>query len=75
MPFDAVTAIAKARANYIYLAEAQNETQLLKLKNGASGYNHSLILAGLISHDQLRQLSEDLETECHSWYAKHQANR
>jgi hypothetical protein len=75
MPTDAITAMAKARANYGYLAEAQDETQLLKLKNGAAGYNQSLNLAGLISHDQLTQLGAELESVCQSWYALHDSTR
>ncbi|CEL30223.1 hypothetical protein SRM1_03581 [Pseudomonas fluorescens] len=61
MPTDAITAMAKARANFGYLTEAQDEVHLLRLKNGASGYNQSLKLAGVISDDQLTQLSEELE--------------
>lgn len=33
MPTDAITAMAKARANYGYLVEAKDEAHLLKLKN------------------------------------------
>jgi len=64
MPVDAETAITRARSNFLYLAEAKDEAHLAKLKGGACGYNHSLLIAGLISADQLDHLNAELDEAC-----------
>ena len=64
MPIDAATAMARARDNFKYLAEAKDDAHLAKLKGGACGYNHSLLIAGLISPKQLDQLNRELDEAC-----------
>lgn len=69
MPTDAATAMSQARANYRYLAEAKDKVHLLKLKNGASGYNLSLKRAGAINEEQLALLTDELESVCTTWHS------
>lgn len=64
MPTDSITATTKARANYKYLAEAQDEDHLSKLKAGAHGYNQSLHAAKLIDDHQLQRLTTELDATC-----------
>ncbi len=66
MPLDPTTAMARARANYRYLAEADNEAALERLKAGADGFNRSLHIAKVIDDEQLKQLSAELEETCES---------
>lgn len=64
MPIDAASAMASARKNFNYLAEARDEAHLAKLRMGATGYNLSLMTAGWISQEQLNQLNSELDAAC-----------
>ena len=64
MQTDAASAMLLARKNFSYLAEAMDEAHLAKLKGGALGYNHSLMVAGWIDQGQLDQLNLELEAAC-----------
>lgn len=64
MPIDAAAAMARARQNFKYLEEAMDDAHLMRLKNGACGYNRSLLIAGLISQEQLNELNAELEKAC-----------
>ena len=61
MPTDAASAMAFARKNFVYLAEATDETHLAKLKEGATGYIHALVVAGWIGTDERQQLFAELD--------------
>ena len=56
--------MALARKNYAYFVEATDRSHLAKLKGGALGYNHSLMVAGWIDQGQLDQLNLELEAAC-----------
>ncbi|ANF87154.1 hypothetical protein A7J50_3781 [Pseudomonas antarctica] len=64
MPTDAASAMALARKNFNYLAEAKDQAQLAKLRLGAAGYNQSLMKAGWISQEQVDQLNVELDVAC-----------
>lgn len=64
MPTDQEAAIAHARANYRYLAEARCYADLDRLKMGADGYNQSLHIAKVIDDEQLRRLTSELDEAC-----------
>lgn len=61
MPTDPTAAMARARANYSFLAEAKNDAHLRRLKAGVDGYNQSLHIANVIDDDQLKQLTAELD--------------
>lgn len=61
MPTDPIAAMARARANFSYLAEAKNDAHLRRLKAGADGYNQSLHIANVIDDAQLKHLTTELD--------------
>ncbi|MFO3675776.1 hypothetical protein ACKWMZ_26825 [Pseudomonas protegens] len=62
MPPDAASAMALARKNFNYLAEAKDQEHLEKLRKGAAGYNQSLMKAGWINQEQVDELSLELDS-------------
>lgn len=71
MPTETITAMEMARSNFEYLSEALDETQLLTLKNSSTSFNQALQIAGMISHDELKSLTEELESICLAWQSLH----
>lgn len=61
MPTDAASAMALARKNFAYLGEAVDYAHLTKLKDGATGFIHSLVIAGWIGADERQQLENELD--------------
>ncbi len=66
MPTDTASAMALARKNFHYLAEAKDQAHLAQLRMGAVGYNQSLMTAGWINQEQLDQLNAELDDACDS---------
>ncbi len=71
MPTEAITAMKMARSNFGYLSEAQDQTQLLSLKNSSTSFNQALQKAGMITQDELTCLTEELESACMAWQNLH----
>ncbi|RBL72507.1 hypothetical protein C3E98_003075 [Pseudomonas sp. MWU13-2625] len=69
MPTEAITVMAMARSNFGYLSEARDEIQLLALKSSSTSFNQALQISGMITHDELTCLTEELETVCLAWYS------